>query len=160
MSYDLLALPVPPGAEIEEAGEALSVRLAGGHVYADASPAAAARRRALAEVVADADPALAPVAAAPQGRIALSDDGGLRVHVTERFMSFHVAYAGGGRAAADIFARLFRVAGAALRETGWRLYDPQGACGVEADDDGREATLELYLSVVDQLLPGRDDAAR
>jgi len=154
VSYEILVLPVPPGAEIEEAGEALEVRLSGGHVVVDPSATAAARRRALAAVVAAADATLVPAAARP-GRVGLqlADGCGTHVDIVESFIVFRVDYSLTESAAAAHFDRLFRVVGATVRETGWHVYDPQGACAVGADDAGRDATLEIYLSVVDQLLP-------
>ncbi len=153
MSYEILVLPVPPGAEIEEAGEALEVRLAGGHVVVDPSTAAAARRRALAAVVAAADALLEPIDGGAGGiGLQLADSLGLHVDIAESFVVFRVDYAMADDDAVALFERLFRVVGATVRDTGWRVYDPQGACAVDADDAGRDATLEIYMSVVDQMV--------
>ena len=154
MSYEILVLPVPPGAEIEEAGEALEVRLAGGHVAADPAPAARARRRALAAAICAADPALRERTADDAGvGIVLADGRGMIADLTETHVAFRVSYSHADEDAEALFERLFDIVGAAVRETGWRVYDPQGACAVDVDDDGRDATLEIYQSVVDQLLP-------
>ena len=156
MSYELLALPVPPGAEIEEAGEALEVRLAGDHVFRDRSPAAAARRRALAAIVVAADPALSEVEDGSDGRVVLADDHGMSVEIDAGFVVFRVAYAQARdvEGVEETFERLFGAVGAVVRETGWRVYDPQEASAVAAGDAGRDATLEIYLTVLDQLHPG------
>jgi len=144
----LLLLPVPAGASVEEAGEALEVRVGGGHVFVDTSPTAVARRRALAAEAVGADPSLARDDAAPDGCIVLAA-GGLQFEIDAAFVVCRADYAREGEEAEQVFERLFKVIGAAVRETGWRVYDPQGACVVEPDDDGRAATLEIYLSVVD-----------
>lgn len=154
MSYELLALPVPPGAEIEEAGEALEVRLAGDHVFRDRSDSADARRRALAAAATDADASLDAVDDDEPGRILLAGEGGISVEIDSAFVVFRVAYAEDAEGVEEIFERLFRVVGAVVRETGWRVYDPQEAAAVGVGDEGREATLEIYLSVLDQLRPG------
>jgi hypothetical protein len=157
VSYELLALPVPPGAAIEEAGEALEVRLAGDHVFRDSSESGAARRRALAAVVAGAEPSLAEREDASSDRLTLATADGLSVEIDPAFVVFRVAYArdpDAVEAAPDLFDRLFRVVGAVVRETGWRVYDPQEASSVSTGDAGRDATLEIYLSVIDQLPAG------
>ena len=155
MSYELLALPVPPGAEIEEAGEALEVRLTGGHVFRDGTPAGDARRRALAAVAVGADPSLA-ADEGEQGedRILLRSDDGVGVEVDTEYVAFRVGYGVAADEAEEVFERLFRVVAAVVRETGWRVYDPQEARAVAADDAGRDATLEIFLTVLDQLRPG------
>jgi len=152
VSYELLLLPVPPGASVEEAGEVLEVRLSGGHVFVDPSATSTARRRALAAEAVGADPALIEDDAAPGGRIVLTG-GGLQFEIDARFVVCRVDYARGGDEAESVFERLFRVVGAVIRETGWCVYDPQGASVAEPDDEGRDATLEIYLSVIDQLPP-------
>lgn len=153
VSYELLLLPVPPGASVEEVGEALEVRLGGGHVFVDRSEAGAARRRALAAEASEADPELREDEGAREGRIVLTG-GGLQFEIDAGFVVCRVDYAREGEEAEEVFERLFRVVGAAVRETGWRVYDPQGATIVDADDQGRASTLEIYLTVVDQLRPG------
>jgi len=155
MSYELLALPLPPGAEIEEAGEALEVRLAGGHVYADGSPEAVRRRTELARVVTAADAALTPERDVPVGRLRLTDGAEISVEIDARFALVRVAYGSAGARAVALFERVFRIVAALVGATGWKIYDPQGACAVDAGDEGRDATLEIYESVVDQLLPER-----
>jgi len=150
VSYELLLLPVPPGASIEEAGEALEVRMGGGHVFVDRSAASETRRRALAAVAVGADPLLAVADDTSAGRIVLTA-AGLQFEIDATFVVCRADYAREGEEAERVFERLFMVVGAAVRETGWRVYDPQGACVVEPDDDGRASTLEIYLTVVDQL---------
>lgn len=155
MSYELLALPVPPGAEIEEAGEALEVRLAGGHVFRDATAAGDARRRALAAVAVGADPSLAVAEEdAPHGRIVLAADDGVEVEIDSSFVALRVAYDRSADEAEHVFDRLFRIISAVVQETGWRVYDPQEARAVDAGDAGRDTTLEIFLTVLDQLRPG------
>jgi hypothetical protein len=153
VSYELLLLPVPSGASVEEAGEALEVRLGGGHVFVDTSPPGEARRRALAAEVAAADPSLVEREDAPDGRVFLVA-GGLQFEIAAGFVVCRVDYARQGEEAERVFKRLFAVAAAVVRNTGWRVYDPQGTLVVEIDDEGRDSTLEIYLTVVDQLLPG------
>jgi hypothetical protein len=153
VSYELLLMPVPAGASVEEVGEALEVRLGGGHVFIDPAEAASARRRALAAEVAGADSVLVPADDAVDGRVVLAG-GGLQFEIDSGFVACRVDYARQGEEAEQVFERLFRVVGAVVRETGWRVYDPQGATVVEADDEGRASTLEIYLTVIDQLLPG------
>jgi len=153
VSYELLLLPVPPGASVEEAGEALQVRVGGGHAFLDTSASGETRRRALAAVAVGADPLLAVSDDAPTGRILLSA-AGLQFEIDATFVVCRTDYAREGDEAERVFERLFKVVGAAVRETGWQVYDPQGACVVEPDDEGRDTTLEIYLTVVDQLLSG------
>ncbi len=156
----MLALPVPPGAAIEEAGEALEVRLIGGHVHRDRSPASVARRRALAATAVAADSTLVEQRGGEEGRIALAAADGIHVEIDAAFVVFRIAYARDPDDAEAAFERLFRVVHAIVRETGWRVYDPQEACGIAAGDDGRAATLEIFLSVLDQLRAGFEPAAR
>ena len=151
MSYELLVLPVPPGAEIEEAGEALEVRLTGGHVFRDCSDSAAIRRRALAAVASAADAALVPAEEPRDGRIVLAAGDGVSVEIDAAFAVLRVPYSVGTANAEAAFERLFRVVGAIVRDTGWAVYDPQEASPVNSGDSGRDAALEIYLSVVDQL---------
>lgn len=151
MSYELLVLPVPPGAEIEEAGEALEVRLTGGHLFRDRSESAATRRRALAAVASAADAALAADDELRDGRIVLVAEDGVCVEIDASFVVCRVPYSVGSAGAEVAFERLFRVVGAIVRDTGWAVYDPQEASPVNSGDSGRDAALEIYLSVVDQL---------
>lgn len=160
MSYELLALPVPPGAEIEEAGEALEVRLVGGHLYRDATPEGAARRRALAAVAVGADPDLTVSEDAADGPILLTTTTGVSVQIDTSFVVFRVGYGTSAASAVEVFERLFRVVGAVVRETGWCVYDPQEACAVDAGDAGRDSTLEIFLTVLDQLQPGNASRPR
>ena len=165
MAYELFLLPVIPGADLEEAGEALLARLEGAAETQAPSPADAASG-ALVTALRDADPTFGPAptrddasecppaADAPRVPVVeLRDSVGIEVSAARGFARFRVPFHHRGDDAAAVFERLFRLLGAAAAATGWRAYDPQEAEPVALDDDGREATLEIYLSVMDQLRP-------
>ena len=63
--------------------------------------------------------------------------------------------AAGGRSASTFLLLLIAVGvvAVAAEATGWRAYDPQEAEAVSLDEAGCEATLEIYLTVMDQLRP-------
>ena len=63
-----------------------------------------------------------------------------------------------GDEAHERFDELFAVLSNVVAETGWMVYDPQDASPVPVDEKGRQSTLEIYLSVMDQLRPGRTPA--
>ncbi len=151
MSYELLALPVPPGGDLEECAEALVVRLAGGHQRPDTSADGLARRDEIAAVARAADPALQPPSDGPDATLVVADGAGFRADVGPRFARVSVAYSTDAEEAEALFGRLFAVLGAIVAATGWAVYDPQEAGGIGVDEESRDATLEIYLSVVDQL---------
>ena len=72
----------------------------------------------------------------------------------ERFARLRVPFAHHGDAATAAFQQLFHVLAALVRATGWRVYDPQEAAAVQVDEGALEETLEIYLTVMDQLRPG------
>lgn len=160
MAYEVFLLPVADGADVEEAGEALLARLAGAEEAPDVGapdPAVSA----VTEALRVADPALhaAPDRPAPAagGRVIavtwLRDAAGIDVTVTRSFARFRVPFHHRGADAESAFDRLFRLLGAASAVTGWRAYDPQDAAAVVLDAEGRDATLEIYLSAMDQIRP-------
>lgn len=164
MAYEIFLLPVPAGADPEEAGEALVVRL--DDVAEQPQPPAA--DPAIAVIVAalvaaaptlrsapDRDPA---PAAGPAGRAVpvteMCDAAGIEVTVARTFARFRVPFQHRGDDADAVFDRLFRLLEAGAAATGWRAYDPQEAEVVPIDATGRDTTLEIYLSVMDQIGPG------
>ena len=156
MGYELFLLPVPDGADVEETGEALLVRLTRGHERTRLTPEGRARAERLAQRLTDAEPDLATapsVVAAFEGSLELRGLSGLQVALADRFARFLIPFAHQGEAAADVFRRLFALLRVAAEATGWRPYDPQEGESVALDDDARDDVLEIYLSVMDQLRP-------
>ena len=160
MAYELYLLPLPRGADVEDEGEALLARLA----RFDEVPAAGEDRGALDEVTdalrrtdadladaGDAVPATAPPRPVAVAR--LLGGGGIEVTVARSFVRVRVPFQHWGDDADAVFARVFRLLGAAQGATGWTAYDPQDADGVALDDAGREQTLLIYLTAMDQLRP-------
>ena len=154
MSYDLYVLPVPDGADIEESGEALLARLTLGHERASDAPEAARERSRVADVLRAAEPTLDTVDATSSHRIVGRFPSGVELTVADRYLHLRVPFDHRGDPAAGLFEALFRLLAVAVEETGWRVYDPQEARGVDVDDASRDSTLEIYLSVMDQLNPG------
>lgn len=155
MAYELFVLPVPDGADIEEAAEALLARLNLGHERALGSSDAVRRLDEIAQRVLAVDGGGLRLLDEGSAEIRdLRSDDGLHVTVAERHARFRVPFAHAGEEADALFDRLFRLLGAAAAHSGWRVYDPQAACGVAPDDAGRASTLEIYLSAMDQLNPG------
>ena len=152
MAYVLFALRVPAGADLEEAAEALAVRLATGIERGD--PALSSVRDDVATVIRAAEPAMTPTTADVVGASALTDGAGVRVDVHEQFVRLRVGYLADADIASAVMDRVFGVLAAVLRtRDAWSVYDPQGVHAVTLDDAGRAATLELYQSVVDQVAP-------
>lgn len=156
---------MPAGADPEESGEALLARLVDAPLSADAEPADAASA-ALVKALRDADTSIAPAppSASASVRVAAPDakpvhvtllraGSGVEIAVSRHFARFRVPFQHRGEDAESVFDRLFRLLGAVSAATGWRAYDPQEAEGVALDDAGRDATLEIYLTVMDQLRP-------
>ena len=160
MAYEIFLLPVPPGGDVEEAGEALLARLEGAHEVPGAVPSEAAP---LLAALRAADPALGPAPDAPErpapGAASsvpvarLRAASGIEVTLARAFARFRVPFQHRGEDAEAVFGKLFRLLGACAAATEWRAYDPQEAEGVATDDSGRDAVLEIYLSVMDQLRP-------
>jgi hypothetical protein len=167
VAYEIFLLPVAPGADVEEAGEALLARLEGaaetpGAVPVDAAP--------LLEALRNTDPTLGPAPDAPPTHAAFRSAAqgggqpaipvarlraafGIEVTLARAFARFRVPFHHRGEEAEAVFHRLFRLLGACAAATDWRAYDPQEAEGVPTDDVGRDTVLEIYLSVMDQLRP-------
>ena len=165
MAYELFLLPVAPGADLEEAGEALLARLEGAdEVAADAAadPALAA----LLDIVRRGDAAIGPaptrtVSGAGVRPVPVADlrgAHGIEVTVSRAFVRFRVPFQHRGDDADAVFERLFRLLASVAAATGWLAYDPQEAIPVALDDAGRDETLEVYLTVMDQLRPGGSPA--
>lgn len=161
MSYEILLLPVAPGADVEEAGEALLARLGGaaevpGEVPAEAASLLARLRETDASLGPAPDAPVAAASSAAHGPVAVARfraASGIEVTLARTFARFSVPFRHRGEDAEAVFGRLFRLLGAGAAATDWRAYDPQEAEGVPTDDAGRDAVLEVYLSVMDQLRP-------
>jgi hypothetical protein len=163
VGYELYLLPVPEGADVEETGEALLVRLVRGHERTHLTAAGRARAEELAQRLVSAEPdlMLAPaVFAAIDGSMELRARSGLQVVLAEHFARFLVPFAHCGDAAALAFHQLFALLAVAAGATGWRTYDPQEGAAVVPGDESRDAALEIYLSVMDQLSPAAAPARR
>ena len=84
----------------------------------------------------------------------LTDAAGIDVTVARSFVRFRVPFRHRGDDAEAVFDRLFRMLGAVAAATAWSAYDPQEAECVPIDETGRDVTLEIYQSVMDQIGPG------
>jgi hypothetical protein len=156
VGYEVFLVAVPAGADVEETGEALLVRLSRGHERTRLTDAGRARAERVAARLVEADPDLvAPedAAAAFPGVVELRARSGLVVSIADRFARFLVPFSHHGDAAVAAFHELFSLLEIAADATGWRPYDPQEADAVPLDDAGRAAVLEIYLTVMDQLRP-------
>ena len=153
VDYEILALRLPPGADVEEAAEALSVRLAASLPVVSTDAGGRERREATARRVRIADPRLARPAAGAETNggapLRLTDGVGVRVDVGDDFVRWRVGLVRDAEAAAGIFDGVFRALTALAGE--WQFYDPQRAASLAAGEDCRASTLELYLSVVDHV---------
>lgn len=152
MAYELYVLPVPSGGDVEESGEALLALLTDGLLAPDRSPAAEPRVAAVTDALLVSGAGLSPQDV-PGARL-LAADWGMEVAVTTRFVRFRVPFTRQGEAAVEAFEVLFDLLARVVHETGWAVYDPQDASQVPANALGRTATLDIYLSVMDQLDPG------
>lgn len=156
MGYELFLLAVPEGADLEESGEALLVRLTRGQERARLTAAARERTERLASALTAAEPALVAVAEGAQsvpGTMELRSPAGLEVALADRFARFLVPFVCDGESAATAFHQLFALLGVAAGATGWRPYDPQEGAPFAIDDAACDEALEIYLSVMDQLRP-------
>jgi hypothetical protein len=161
VGYELFLIPVPRGADVEETGEALLVRLTRGHERTKLTDSGRARAESVAERLVASDPELAaadPGAETWPGVVELRASSGIVVSIADRFARFLVPFEHQGEAAAAAFRRLFSLLAVAAEATGWRLYDPQEAESVPLDDAGCASVLEIYLSVMDQLRSGPETA--
>jgi hypothetical protein len=156
VGYELFLLAVPEGADVEETGEALLVRLTRGHERTRLSTPGRGRAETLAAKLSAAEKDLKP---APEGGESLAGTlelrarSGLQVAIADRFARFLVPFAHHGESAAVAFHQLFTLLGVAAEATGWRPYDPQEGEAVRIDDASCDSALEIYLSVMDQLRP-------
>ncbi len=161
MAYELYLLPAAAGADIEEAGEALVARV-DRFDEATTAPAAlpelaalvGAVRRVDAALVADAGaapPELAQRPGRPLPVVTMRDPAGLELTLARSFARIRIPFDRQGEDARAVFDRAFRILAAAAEQTGWRAYDPQDAGGAALDDDGRDQSLLIYLTVMDQL---------
>ncbi len=155
MAYELFLLPVPAGADVEETAEALLALISLGHDRGRGTQAARERVDALVGRLVAAEPALVrdPPRDASPGAVELRAASGLVVTVTDRYVRLLVPFVLRGDAATEELQRLFRVASQTADATGWRPYDPQEAEGIALDEASCDAALEVYLTVMDQLLP-------
>lgn len=156
MGYELFLLAVPEGADVEESGEALLVRLTRGQERGRLTAAARARTEKLASQLSAAEPELVAVAEGSQsvpGTLELRSPAGLEVALADRFVRFLVPFVCDGASAATAFHQLFALLAVAAGATGWRPYDPQEGAAVAIDEASCDAALEIYLSVMDQLRP-------
>ena len=150
VGYELYVLPVPPGGEPEEFGEALLALLRSEHVPPAGSHDELALERRVADRLKDVA-GLEPAAGTDGPGSTLETSWGLEATVASRFVRFLVPFDWEGEKARDNFRTVFDALAAVVGETGWQVYDPQDASGVPVDDDGFEGTLTIYLSVMDQL---------
>jgi hypothetical protein len=153
VGYELFLLPVPDGADVEETGEALLVRLTRGHERTKLSAAGQARADEIARRLTDAEPDLAVSPSVIEGSIELNATSGLQIALTDRFARFLVPFVHHGEAAGAAFRQLFALLALVADATGWRSYDPQEGEAVALDDATRESVLEIYLTVMDQVRP-------
>jgi hypothetical protein len=156
VGYEVLLLQVPGGADVEESGEALLVRLTRGHERTRLSPPGrAAAERVAAKLVAS-EPGLARSAEGEEslaGTLELRAPSGVEVALSERFVRFLVPFSREGESAAVAFHQLFALLAVAADASGWKLYDPQEGEVLVLGDASCDAALEIYLSVMDQLRP-------
>jgi hypothetical protein len=156
VGYELFLFPVPGGADVEETGEALLVRLTRGHERTKLTDAGRAAAERLARDLVAADPELSAAPAgggALPGAVELRAASGMVVAITDRFARFLVPFSHEGEAAEAAFHQLFRLLAVVADATGWRPYDPQEGEAVRLDDATRDSVLEIYLTVMDQLRP-------
>jgi hypothetical protein len=156
VGYEMFLVAVPEGADVEETGEALLVRLARGHERTKLSAFGRERAEKLVSVLSSKEPDLAPIADARSevpGTIELRATSGLQVVISDRFARFLLPFVHEGESAESSFRQLFTLLAAGADVTGWRPYDPQEGAAVTADDESCGAALEIYLSVMDQLRP-------
>ena len=154
MGYELFLVAVPDGADVEETGEALLVRLTRGHQRNTLAGESREWAESLSQKLTAAEPDLVASPSGAEtlpGTIELRARSGLVVALTDRFARFSVPFAHAGDAAADAFHQVFALLAVAASATGWRSYDPQEGEAVAIDDASCESILEIYLSVMDQL---------
>jgi len=160
VAYEIYLLPLPRGADVVDEGEALLARLdrldevrTDSSADADLSRVADALRAEDADLRAP-DPHEEGEATRPLPVLVLSGGGGIEVTVARGFVRVRVPFDHSGADADAVFASVFRLLARAHAETGWAAYDPQEAAPVLLDDEGRAATLLIYLTAMDQIRPG------
>lgn len=154
MGYELFLVSVPAGADVEETGEALLVRLTRGHQRTALIGKAREWAESLSQRLTEAEPDLVASASGFEtlpGTIELRARSGLVVAIADRFARFSVPFAHAGEAATSAFRQVFALLAVAADATGWRSYDPQEGEAVTIDDASCESILEIYLSVMDQI---------
>ncbi len=152
----MFLVAVPHSGDVEEAGEALLVRLARGHERTKLSAGGRERAAELASLLTKAEPDLAAIADAQAelpGTMELRAASGLQIVISDRFARFIVPFVHEGGAAESSFRQLFALLAAGAGATGWHPFDPQEGAAVAVDDESCGAALEIYLSVMDQLRP-------
>ena len=85
-------------------------------------------------------------------------ESGLSIVVAPSFVRVQLPFDWSGDEAKDRFTQLFDVLARVVDATGWQVYDPQDAAPVSVDEPGLRATLDIYLSVMDQIRPGGSSA--
>lgn len=160
MAYEFYLLPAAAGADVEEAGEALLARLTR-FEETRVGPAALPEAVPVANALRATDAALEPFPPAPESAhparplpvLLLGDGTGLEVTLGRTFARVRVPFEHRGEAARAVFDRAFRILTSAASVTGWRAYDPQDAEELLLGDEGRESSLLIYLTAMDQIRP-------
>jgi len=150
----MFLVAVPQTGDVEEAGEALLVRLSRGHERTKLSAGGRERGELLAAHLAKTEPGLAAVEDARTelpGTIELRSASGLQVVISDRFARFLIPFVHDGESAEASFRQLFALLAAGAGASGWYPYDPQEGAAVAVDEESCGAALEIYLSVMDQL---------
>jgi hypothetical protein len=156
VGYEVFLVPVTAGADVEDAAEALIVRLARGHERTRMTEAGRAEAQRLSSRLSIVDPDLVAAregAEALPGSMELRATSGVTIVITDRFARFVVPFALLGEAAARAFREMFDLLAAAAQATGWSTYDPQVGASAPIDEASCDSALEIYLSVMDQLRP-------
>jgi len=163
VGYELYALPVPIGGDLEEAGETLLALLRTGHVRGPHSTENKAKAAAVVTALEIGcgfrpEPTGEAAGAATGAWTRLAAASGILATVAPGFVRIQLPFDWVGEVAGGHFERLFEALQRVVEETGWQIYDPQDAARVSVDAGGLQTTLDIYLSVMDQLRPGRSPA--
>jgi hypothetical protein len=159
VGYELYVLPVPRGGDLEESAEALLTLLRSGHDRFPRSAGATGRvETVVATLRTECGLDVATPSSTPTSWRCLRSEDGLQITVAPAFVRLQLPFDWIGEHAEVQFERLFEVLGRIVIETGWQVYDPQDAARVSVDERGRRGTLDIYLSVMDQLRSGGTSA--